>query len=202
MVPEDEREQDRLDLQHGLFLLSFDNQLILAPIPEKLDGVLDIGTGTGIWAIDFADQHPEASVVGIDLSAIQPSWVPPNAKFEVDDFDQEWTYTTKFSLIHGRMISPFSADFPKLFQRCFNAIEDGGWFEMQDVYLPIMSDDGTLEGTEFEKWINLFMEACHKIGRDPHWPAKYKDAFIEAGFEGVTEKIFKWPTNSWPKDKK
>lgn len=31
--------------------------------------------GTGIWCIDFADQHPGADVLGIDLSAIQPSWV-------------------------------------------------------------------------------------------------------------------------------
>lgn len=76
IVPEDKKGQDHLDLQHGLFLLSFDNQLILAPIPEKLDNVLDVGTGTGMWAIDFADQHPEANVLSIDLSDIQPSWVP------------------------------------------------------------------------------------------------------------------------------
>jgi ubiquinone/menaquinone biosynthesis C-methylase UbiE len=24
--------------------------------------VLDLGTGTGIWAMDFADEHPEAEV--------------------------------------------------------------------------------------------------------------------------------------------
>lgn len=89
-----------------------------------------------------------------------------------------------------------------MFQRCFDAVEDGGWFELQDVYLPILSDDGTLAGVDFEKWIELFMDACWKIGRDPQWPAKYKDALTEVGTEGVTEEIFKWPTNSWPKDKK
>lgn len=25
--------------------------------------ILDVGTGTGIWAIDFADQHPDATVI-------------------------------------------------------------------------------------------------------------------------------------------
>jgi ubiquinone/menaquinone biosynthesis C-methylase UbiE len=48
-----------------LFLRTFDNKLGLAPpnLPgSKVERVLDVGTGTGIWAIDFADDHPEAEV--------------------------------------------------------------------------------------------------------------------------------------------
>lgn len=74
ILPEDKREQDRLDLQHALCLLSTDQQLALAPIGNNVRNVLDLGTGTGIWAIDFADQYPEADILGVDLSAIQPSW--------------------------------------------------------------------------------------------------------------------------------
>lgn len=42
------------------------DEIYKAPVknPQK---VLDIGTGTGIWAIDFANDHPEASVIGLDL---------------------------------------------------------------------------------------------------------------------------------------
>lgn len=29
---------------------------------------------------DFADDHPEANVIGTDISPIQPKWVPPNLK--------------------------------------------------------------------------------------------------------------------------
>jgi ubiquinone/menaquinone biosynthesis C-methylase UbiE len=43
------------------------NKLITAPITTP-NRVLDLGTGTGIWCIDFADEHPEADVKGIDLS--------------------------------------------------------------------------------------------------------------------------------------
>jgi hypothetical protein len=45
-----------LDLQHHLFTLTFDGKLHIAPIEEIKGGiqnVLDIGTGTGIWAMDF-----------------------------------------------------------------------------------------------------------------------------------------------------
>jgi hypothetical protein len=41
---------------------------------------------------DFADKYPSAQVAGTDLSAIQPQWVPPNCKFELDDAQLEWKY--------------------------------------------------------------------------------------------------------------
>jgi len=44
------------DLQHHLFLLTLGGYLYNAPIkdlPGGLHNALDIGTGTGIWAIDF-----------------------------------------------------------------------------------------------------------------------------------------------------
>lgn len=32
--------------------------------------MLDVGTGTGMWAIDPADEYPAARVIGFDLSPI------------------------------------------------------------------------------------------------------------------------------------
>ena len=48
-------------------------KLFLAPI-DKPARVLDIGCGTGIWAIEFGDEQPDAEIIGTDLSATQPSW--------------------------------------------------------------------------------------------------------------------------------
>ncbi|UZP39768.1 hypothetical protein NXS19_007584 [Fusarium pseudograminearum] len=47
--------------------------------------ILDVGTGTGMWAIDMADEHPSDKVIGIDISAVQPAFVPPNCIFQIDD---------------------------------------------------------------------------------------------------------------------
>ena len=38
---------------------------------------VDAGTGRAIWANDFADEHPDAIMTGVDLSPIQTSMVPP-----------------------------------------------------------------------------------------------------------------------------
>ena len=72
LFPNDDVENDRLDFQHAIFLRTLADKLHLAPIPGDVQNVLDIGTGTGIWAIDFADEYPSARVVGTDLSPIQP----------------------------------------------------------------------------------------------------------------------------------
>lgn len=42
-----------LDLQHELFLITTEYKLALAPLPKDMHHALDVGTGTGIWAIDF-----------------------------------------------------------------------------------------------------------------------------------------------------
>lgn len=46
-------EQNRLDLQHHMLSLMLDGKLHLAPIDPNLQDALDVGTGTGIWAIEF-----------------------------------------------------------------------------------------------------------------------------------------------------
>jgi hypothetical protein len=76
----------------------------------------------GIWAIDFADQHPECEVVGIDLSPLQPTYVPPNLQFEIDDFEGDtWGYADnkKFDFIHARSLVGTVKDWPKLIKNIY-----------------------------------------------------------------------------------
>ena len=40
------------------------------------------------------------------------------------------------------------------------------------------------------------------LGREIHTAHTYKERVIAAGFKNVTEVIYKWPTNRWPKDKR
>jgi SAM-dependent methyltransferase len=104
VLPNDEKEQDRMDLHHHVFRLTLGGALTRAPIRPNVQRTLDLGTGTGIWAIDFADEYPSSTVIGNDLSPIQPTWVPTNCKFIVDDIESEWLYRPHeaFDYIHGR----------------------------------------------------------------------------------------------------
>ena len=51
------KEQDRLDIYHKMFLVTRQDELHRAPITRNYSPprILDLGTGTGIWAIDMAE---------------------------------------------------------------------------------------------------------------------------------------------------
>lgn len=73
-LPNDETELDREDMKHHMMMLITNGRLHHAPIPSKPTKILDLGTGTGIWAIQVAEEYPSAEVIGTDLSPIQPEW--------------------------------------------------------------------------------------------------------------------------------
>ena len=52
LLPNDEEENDRLDIYHHLMGLANDGRLHRAPLnhPQR---ILDLGTGTGIWAMQM-----------------------------------------------------------------------------------------------------------------------------------------------------
>ena len=43
----------------------------------------------GRWAIQVAEELPAAHVIGMDISAIRPSRVPPNCEFKVGNLTKD-----------------------------------------------------------------------------------------------------------------
>ncbi len=71
-----------------------------------------------------ADQIPSAEVVGIDLSPIQPDWVPPNCQFTIDDVECDWVNrgTNALDLVHMRNVTPFLRDVPLVLRHAFKSV--------------------------------------------------------------------------------
>ncbi|KAF4807317.1 Secondary metabolism regulator LAE1 [Colletotrichum siamense] len=206
MLPNDDREVDRLDLQHNLFIRTFDGRLATAPPNDpdaKVKNVLDVGTGSGIWAMDFGDQHPEAEVRGFDLSAVFPEFTAPNVRFEIDDLEEPWTWTEPFDYIHSRMMNSSISDWKAYIQKCYDNLSHGGYLELIEIDCIPLSDDGTLTPEHsIMKTGNLLLEATTNAGRKYIYPPDLKSMMMEAGFDSVTMQLFKWPVNPWPKEKK
>jgi SAM-dependent methyltransferase len=198
MFPNDEKERDRLDLQHNIFLMLLEGKLFLAPLSSSPQRILDVGTGTGIWAIDVADKYPSAVVVGVDLSPIQPEWVPPNCEFQVDDMNEVWTFKEGFDFIHCRQVH-MVLDEKRLFRQSINALKPGGWLEIKQI-LPCMCQDHTLKNTFLARWTEEMVNALRLNGTPFDKPEDYGKWMREAGFVNVQVFLHLLPVNPWPKN--
>lgn len=204
-VPNDESEKDRLDLQSTLFSLTLDGKLYLAPT-KNVRHCLDVGTGTGIWAIDYADSHPEVQIIGTDLSPIQPNDVPPNLQFLIDDMEEdEWHFHQPFDFIHSRMMVGSFKDWPKFMSTAYKWLRPGGWLECQDVD-SLSCDDDTFSmnppSCALARWWSLICEAFDKAERPMIAAPNHQKRMIDAHFVDTRDEIYKWPINTWPKDEK
>ncbi|KAK2782269.1 hypothetical protein FQN51_004660 [Onygenales sp. PD_10] len=201
MLPNDEQEADRLDIHHALINKVQGDKLYLAPLKGNPQRALDLCTGTGVWAIDFADQHPTAEVIGNDLSPTQPSLVPSNLKFVVDDVEDEWAYESKpFDYIHGRFLVGAIRDWPRLMRQAFNCTKPGGWVEFQDWDGQISSDDGSVKDTNILKLQDTVKQVFVDMGINCNPGAEYKNWLEAAGFTNIATKAIKVPLGTWPKD--
>ncbi|OAA65255.1 methyltransferase domain-containing protein [Niveomyces insectorum RCEF 264] len=199
-LPNDEQEQNRLDLQHAIAKQMLEGQLGLAPLDaQKPLRVLDIGTGTGLWAIEFAEKYPEADVLGTDLSPIQPEYVPANCRFEIDDADDEWTWQRPFDYVHGRYIVPFLRNVPAVLRQAYAHLAPGGFVELFEGPMLFEAVDGSLAGTALQAWNDGMLAGVRRLGRDPLAALQLRANLVDAGFVGIAERRYALPINPWPK---
>ncbi|KAL1837042.1 hypothetical protein VTJ49DRAFT_4331 [Mycothermus thermophilus] len=202
--PNDDVEQQREDMKHAMVKMLC-GQLFFAPIGEHPHEILDIGTGTGIWAIEMGDLFPAANVLGVDLSPIQPEWVPPNVRFMVDDVESPWLHPRNyFDYIHSRHTVMAIKDWPKLMRRALEHMRPGGWFEMQEVYhFPISANASMAPDHPVAEYWRLINEGLTSLGVNFHAAANghLADMMREAGFVNVTERVLQIPIGTWAKNK-
>jgi SAM-dependent methyltransferase len=200
-LPNDDTEIERLDIQHHCWRLSLGGVLSLSPIPPDVKHVIDIGTGTGQWAIEFADAHPNAEVIGTDLSPIQPDWTPPNCSWLVDNGEAEWVFNQKFDFIHSRMLLMGIHDWPRYFKQAWDNLNPGGWVEVQEVQFPVgYANDGRVTSdSPLLQWSKYVQEAAAKDGIDTMTTEKFKQQLEDQGFINIREQRVQWAIGSWPK---
>lgn len=116
VLPKDKAEGDRLDLQHYLVRHVAEGNY-RAPIRQPR-AILDVATGTGIWAREMAVEFPQARVIGFDidrtplersLEVLGPGGhFPANFSFQTADALKPFPFEEgEFDVVHARFISPF-----------------------------------------------------------------------------------------------
>ncbi|CAK7273633.1 hypothetical protein SEPCBS57363_005749 [Sporothrix epigloea] len=169
IFPNDELEQDRLRLVHQVFLNVFNLELTSVAL-ENPKYILDIGTGTGEWAIGMAELFPDCEVVGIDISAIQPTAVPHNVFFEIDDCEAEWMRPKDtIDLVHLRDMAGAFTSWDFVLLEALGCLKPGGYVEVLDFHDHAGQNANFLASFQPDAQIHAFAravdEASIKAGR-------------------------------------
>jgi ubiquinone/menaquinone biosynthesis C-methylase UbiE len=147
VLPKDKAEGDRLDLQHYLIRHVAQGNY-RAPMRQPR-AILDVGTGTGIWAREMAQQFPRARVVGFDIDrtplersieVLGPGGqFPSNFSFQLADALQPFPFANgEFDFVHARFISPFVPipAWPQVVEQMMRVLEHGGAIEIVELFEP------------------------------------------------------------------
>ncbi|KAL2856020.1 hypothetical protein BJY01DRAFT_231437 [Aspergillus pseudoustus] len=210
VYPNDEREMDRLDMQHHMCKLLTGGRLFLSPLRNP-GNIVDIGTGSGIWPIELASIFPQAQITGTDLSPCQPDEVPENVHFIVDDCTEEdWLWSrNSLDYIHSGHMSGALPSYKDLLRKMFDHLKPGGWAECQEFDTMVKCDDGTMPPLTDELGAYPLQDWCDlqiRAGQSTDPPRQFRVAhriargMRDVGFVDVQEYIFKAPVNPWSSD--
>ncbi|PUU81838.1 hypothetical protein B9Z19DRAFT_1062329 [Tuber borchii] len=179
--------------------------LLITPISFFSMRILDIGTGTGIWAIDAAESSAYNSVKKLPIftsywNRSQPNSaklifrVPPNVSFQIDGAESDWSFARdSFDLIHIRHLNGGIKDWGKLIKQSFNkflsnsALKPGDWLDVAEFGVRLKCDDGTLPGEgNMLRYYDLVNEAADKLGQEFKIAASLDGFILDAGFDKLS----------------
>jgi ubiquinone/menaquinone biosynthesis C-methylase UbiE len=147
MLPRDTEEINRLDFQHYMLRYAFQG-LYAAPLRDP-HAILDVGTGTGLWAREMAQHFPHTQVVGLDLAppphdelanaGIGFDLRPPNYSFVAGNILEGLPFADgSFDFVHMRLVFfAIPADrWPFVIGELARVTRVGGWIESIEVASP------------------------------------------------------------------
>ncbi|KAF7362283.1 Methyltransferase str3 [Mycena venus] len=129
----DEAEWERLDAQHNGIAKYLDHKL--APVdlgkPRK---ILEIGSGSGAWAIQAAKAYPDAEVLAVDMNSLPARPLPSNIRFQQLNILEPFPFPAgSFDIIHIRFVLCHLPHGHAVLPRIIELVAPGGWLLVDDI---------------------------------------------------------------------
>ncbi|KAL0074890.1 S-adenosyl-L-methionine-dependent methyltransferase [Phycomyces blakesleeanus] len=188
-IPERVGERDRSNTQHfalkSLFEGNFFDSIKKYVDFEHHVQILDIGCGSGAWAMDTATEYPTASFIAIDRAAIFPTSIhPANVAFECLDIADVLPYKDNhFDFVHlGSLAFALqSSQWAKVLKEAYRVTKPGGCIQLMEAQLISPGNELVLYSQEKLKSILL------QHGQNPYLYENLGAMLSEAGFKIIQE---------------
>jgi len=128
-----EKECARLDAMHRAFQEYLDGRLSFAPLEESNpQAILELGSGSGLWAIEAAHQFPKAHVTAVDLQPI-PRELPSNIEMRTLNLVDPLPFPEEsFDIIHARAVFMHLPGAAKVLIHIIGLLKPGGWLVLDE----------------------------------------------------------------------
>ncbi|GAB0135987.1 hypothetical protein EsDP_00004306 [Epichloe bromicola] len=197
-----QEEQDRLDFQHEIYLFTMNGRLGRAPVREPRN-VLDVATGTGIWAVRTQPPtRPATSSGRTSRRCNAPGRRPTSPSSGTTSKRTPGLPGPQLDYLHLRFTICCFDSTPSVIRRAFEHLAPGGWIEFYDPSVSYFAVDQPLEGAAIRKWASLVNEGGLRVGRDMSKARRYVEWLRDAGFVNVAEERLILPCNAWEKDER
>ena len=133
---------------------------------------------------------------------MQPTWVPPNVKFEIDNAEDEWTWPeSSFDFVHLRTMIGSIKDWDKLYRQAFRCLRPGGWIEHHDNVVRFRCEnDSIADQSPLGQYHKVIWRAGEAMGQT--FKILEEDVqtrgMAAAGFVNLNVREMKAPWGSWP----
>ncbi|KAF9556101.1 S-adenosyl-L-methionine-dependent methyltransferase [Agrocybe pediades] len=198
----DPKESERLDDLHRGFTTYLGGLL-----PSKLGlievrKVLELGSGSGAWAIQAALEFPSAEVIAVDINPLPNRPLPSNLTFKKANVTEALPFENEtFDIVHARLIMMHLPRGHEVFRRCFDLIKPGGWLVVEEPDDGAMADGGKALGPGMTEFVGTWMRTMRSREADPTFGKGMEALVRESGqFDEINIKKVTIPISGKSKD--
>ncbi|MGZ3583241.1 MAG: class I SAM-dependent methyltransferase [Ktedonobacterales bacterium] len=198
VLPSDQQEINRLDFQHYMLRQALRGNYA-APLREPAS-ILDVGSGTGRWALEMAQLFPSANVVGTDL--VEPkaealpgdASLPDNYTFVPGNVLERLPFPDNtFDFVHMRLLlfAIAAEKWPAVAAELVRVTRPGGWVESVETG---PQQDG---GPAMDMLVRWITEVSVRRGVDTQLGPRVASFFADAGLINIQKRDVRLPVGRY-----